>query len=150
MLPKKLPTMLYTLPRLMLFSRSCLTNCFVYRSICPCDCQCNFSPHVFDRTWLCLSLCSQMYHPLSSDLSSRINAWHPQRADRLFACNAFPCFITIDIEKISELASELTDNSILHIFFPCNLNTYNAYCTAANNLLHAFFSNGHSACILHT
>uniref|UniRef100_A0A8R7R7Z9 Uncharacterized protein n=1 Tax=Triticum urartu TaxID=4572 RepID=A0A8R7R7Z9_TRIUA len=45
--------------------------------MCRADFQCNFSPRLADRSWLCSDLCSHTYQPQSSDLSSRIMALHP-------------------------------------------------------------------------
>jgi hypothetical protein len=57
-------------PILILFCLSCFTRSLVYLSMCLCDCQSSFSPHVLDNLWLWADRCYQMLSKLSTGILS--------------------------------------------------------------------------------
>lgn len=63
----------------------------VYMSMCLCDGQKAVSLQFSVMAWLCLTLCSVMYQPLSADRSSLINAGHSHLHDLVFSAVGFPC-----------------------------------------------------------
>lgn len=91
------------LPRLTLFSLSCLIKSLVYTLMCLCDGQCTFAPIVKDMERFCPSRCSMMYQLLSAARKSHTNARHSHLQDLSFSASGFPCtLITPKKNQFSE------------------------------------------------
>ena len=120
--------------------------------MCRCDFQCNFSPQMTDKAWLCSDLCSHTYHPPSSDLSSLIMTLQPHLVDRLLACNGLPCrkqawrqktcqFLLVNI---CDRSIKIQENVVLPSYSP-HRHTLSLACTFSgvhsNGFLHSAHQN---------